>query len=173
MAEFAQRGWFRLASLLLFGGIAALLFAVSDPVQAGAVLFVVPIAMLALSDGLRGGLTGAAAASILTAVWATADDIDLEVLGWTSRLVAFVVIGVFVGHFEDVARRHVRRGLDEDYATELHDRVVQSLVLARYALEERGEANQHVDDALANAKAIISERMAEVEPGDLRLAPRP
>lgn len=173
MAEFAQRGWLRLASSLLFGGVTVLLFAVSDPVQAGSVLFVVPIALLALSDGLRGGLTGAIAASVLTAVWVVADDIELEVLGWTSRLVAFAVIGAFVGHFEDVARRHVRRALDEDYATELHDRVVQSLVVARYSLPDGAEATEHVDAALANAREIISERFGDIEPGDLRLAPRP
>ena len=173
MSGFAQRGWLRLGSAVLYCGVLGLLFAVSDPVQAGAVLFVIPVALLALADGLRGGLAGAAIAAVLTAVWVTSDDIDLEWLGWASRITAFLVIGILVGAFEDLARRHVTRDLGERYAAELHDSVVQSLVLAQYAMRDGQDASPHVEQALENAKVIISERLGEVQPGDLRLSSRP
>lgn len=169
MAGIAQRGWLRGASIALFAGVLALVVTVSDPVQAGAVLFVVPIALLALADGLRGGLTGVAIAVLLTVVWATTEDVGLEALGYASRISAFVVIGVLVGRYEDLARRHVQRTLDERYATELQDRVVQSLVLARYALPRDDDAAEHVEAALDNTRQIISDRLGDVEPGDLRL----
>ena len=173
MAQFAQQGWLRVAAALLYAAVLGLLYAVSDPVQAGAVLFVIPVALLALADGLRGGLIGALLAAALTAVWVVGDDIELEWLGWTSRIVAFLLIGTLVGAFQDLARRQVERDLGERYAAELHDSVVQSLVLARYAMGEGQDPAPHVEQALESAKVIISERLGEVQPGDLRLPSRP
>ncbi|MFL5845706.1 MAG: hypothetical protein ACJ762_13545 [Solirubrobacteraceae bacterium] len=166
-----QRGRLRTAAGGFFAVIFVLLFAVSDPVQAGAVLFVVPVALLALADGLRGGVVAALLASVLVVVWAVVDDIGLNTLGYGSRILAFALIGTLVGRFEDLARAYERRRLDERYAGELHDRVVQSLVVASYQLrEENSPASAAVDEALAGAKEIISARLGEVEPGDLRLS---
>lgn len=172
MGENLQHGPFRVVAAALFAAVLTLMFAESDPAQAAAVLFVVPIALLALSDGVRGGATGAAVATSLVIVWALADDIDLTVLGWSSRIVSFVVVGLLVGRFEDLARSYERRRLDERYAGELHDRVVQSLVVASYELRDDGAAKVAVDDALAGAKEIISNHLGDVEPGDLRLSDR-
>jgi signal transduction histidine kinase len=167
-----QRGFFRAAAGALFASVLALLFAVSDPVQAASVLFVVPIALLALSDGLRGGAAGAVVATALLAVWVHSDDVHLNAIGWGSRIISFLMIGLLVGHYQDLARAYERRRLDERYAGELHDRVVQSLVLARYQLRDNDDPSAAVDTALANAKEIISERLGDVHPGDLRLSRR-
>jgi signal transduction histidine kinase len=167
-----QRGLFRAGAGGLFASVLALLFAVSDPAQAVSVLFVVPIAVLALSDGLRGGAVGALVATALTAVWVHSDDVHLNVLGWGSRIISFLMIGLLVGRYQDLARAYERRRLDERYAGELHDRVVQSLVLARYQLRDNDDPSAAVDTALANAKEIISERLGDVRPGDLRLSRR-
>jgi hypothetical protein len=153
----------------MFAVIFALLFVVSDPAEAGALLFVVPIALLALTDGGRGGALGAAIGTVLVLVWVAVDDVDLGVLGYLSRIGAFTLIGWLVGRYEDLARSYERRRLDERYATELHDRVVQTLVVARYHLDDRPEAQQAVDAALDGAKDIISRRLGEVEPGELRM----
>jgi signal transduction histidine kinase len=163
---------FRAAAAVLFAAILALVFAISDPRQAASVLFVIPVALLALSDGVRGGAIGAAVAVALTATWVLADDVPLTVLGWASRITAFTMIGALVGHYEDLARSYQRRRMDEQYAAELHDRVIQSLVVARYQLQADGQASDAVDEALAGAKEIISERLGEVQPGDLRLSGR-
>ena len=169
MAARTQRRLLRAGAGIGLAMIFALLFAISDPVQAGALLFVVPVAMLALSDGTRGGLAGAAAAIVLLAVWVLGDDIGLTVLGWASRITAVVMIGLLVGRYEDLARAQERRRLDERYAIELHDRVIQSLVVARYRLDDRPEAQAAVDAALAGAKEIISTRLGDVAPGRLRM----
>jgi hypothetical protein len=170
-----RHGLIRFAAAVLFALVLILLYAVSDPVQAASVLFVVPIALLALSDGRRGGAAGAVIATALTVLWAVSDDIDLNALGYASRIVSFFLLGLLVGRYEDLARSYERRRLDESYAAELHDRVVQSLVVARYELDDDdddGRASAALDDALAGAKEIISERLGEVEPGDLRLSDR-
>lgn len=164
------RGLFRVIAAVLFAAVFVLLVVVDDPVQAISVLFVVPIALLALSDGLRGGATGALTAAVLTAVWDVTQDVPLNVLGWASRVTAFVLIGAVVGRFEDLARTYQRRRMDEAYAAELHDRVVQLLVVARYQLRDGGVGTEAVDEALTGAKEIISERLGNVEPGDLRLS---
>lgn len=172
MGEIFQRGLFRTVAAALFSAILAVLFIVSDPVQAASALFVVPIALLALSDGVRGGAVGALVATGLVALWIQADDIGLNLLGWSSRVVPFVIVGLLVGRYQELARSYERRRLDERYAEELHDRVVQALVVASYQLRDDGEAKVAVDRALAGAKEIISERLVDVEPGDLRLSDR-
>lgn len=164
----------RLLAAVLFAANTGLLFAVSDPAQAGAVLYSLPVALLAISDGRRGGALGTVVATALLAVWVVGDDIDLHFLGWFTRIATYMTIGVIVGHYAQLAATLERRRLDERYAGELHDRVIQSLVVARYQLTDDDEARPAVDEALQGAKEIISERLGEVEAGDLRLsAPRP
>lgn len=160
----------RASAFSAFAVIFGLLFVASDPRQAAAVLFVVPVAALALSDGVRGGLAGAATATVLVVAWAQLDDVGLNALGYGSRIVAFLTIGLLVGRFEELARAYERRQLGERYAAELHDRVVQSLVVARYRLDGHPEAQRRVDEALSAAKDIISRRLGEVAPGELRIS---
>ena len=156
---------------MLYPVVLALRFAVDDPVEAIAILFVIPIALTALAAGQRGGLGGAVLSTGLLTVWVVVDDVHLGVGGWASRLAAFFIIGLIVGQYESIAREYQRRLLGERYAAELQERVVQSLVLAGYQLGEQDltAARTSVDEALAGAKEIIAERMVDIEPGDLRL----
>jgi hypothetical protein len=168
--DLQQTSALRAAAAVLFAVVTATAFAISDPAQAVAVLFVVPIALLALTDGRRGGLAGALVAAGLLVVWVVADDaVELTVLGWASRLLAFFLIGGLVGHFEQRAREAQRRLLDERYVAELHDRVVQALVVAHYRLGDDHPAADSVSAALEGARDIVSRRLGEVAPGDLRL----
>lgn len=157
---------------LLFGGIFWLLYAVDDTREGVAALFAVPITVAALTFGRRGGIVGAVISAVLTVLWLLTSDTHLGPFGWISRLVPFFVIGAAIGIYENRTRRSERHRLDERYAGELHDRVVQLLVLASYALQRPGSdpaARDAVAQALAAAKDIISSRMDPVEPGDLRL----
>lgn len=160
----------------LFAGVFALLYAVDDTRAGVAALFAVPIAAAALGFGRRGGIAGAVLAALLTLTWLVTSNAHLGALGWLSRLIPFFVIGLAIGVYEDLTRRNERRRLDERYAAELHDQVVQSLVIAHYALqgdEADPQARRAVEDALEGAKQIISSRMGAIEPGDLRLEGAP
>lgn len=168
----------RALAAVLFAAVVAGAIVADDPRQAVVVLFVLPVALLAISDGQRGGLAGAVTATALTVVWVLVDDIALAPLGWVSRLTSFWLLALMVGRYEDLARRQELRVLNERHAHELQDRVVQRLVLARYRLRADGapaEAQDSVEVALEEAKAIISARLGGIEPGSLRLrgAPRP
>lgn len=169
-----NRRMLRTIAAVLYVLITALVFAVSDPAQAGAMLFVVPIALLAISDGMRGGTGGAAVAATLLVAWVLVDDIDLEFLGWAARLTAFATVGALVGGYAEQATSLERRRVERRYATELHDRVLQSLVLARYSLPQDHEARRPVDDALQRVKALLSDHVGDdVQAGDLRLSGEP
>jgi hypothetical protein len=159
----------RIVALLLYAVILLLLYVVTAPRTGISVLLVVPVALLALTNGLRGGLVGAVLAVVVWGVWAVTTSPTPGLSGWTTRLIAWVVVGVIVGRYEDTDRASLRRRMDERYAVEVHDRVVQALVLAHYQLATGEDAGHAVNRALDGAKDIISSRLGDVAPGDLRL----
>jgi PAS domain S-box-containing protein len=92
-------------ALLLFAGIFALREGDANVGDAEGILYVVPIAVLALALGLRGGLAGAVASFGLIVTW------DLEnqsavvtVAGYLSRGIAFLILGALLGVFVDQRR---------------------------------------------------------------------
>lgn len=164
-----------IASAVAFAAVFALALAIDDPRQAITVLYVIPIALWALAAGVRGGVLAAFVATGLLATWVFAvDDVEIGMSGWLSRMVAFFVIAVLVGRYEQLARTVALRRAEEQAAAEVQEGVVQSLVIATYELR-RGDtaaAERAVDDALTSAKRIISARLPDVRPGDLRLSSR-
>jgi PAS domain S-box-containing protein len=95
-------------SRLLIGLLAAALFAAvyvlrmvsTDPRDGIALLYALPIALLAARFGLRGGLGAAAAAALLTG-FDSSPAHDLPFLGYVTRFLVFVGIGAIVGWFID------------------------------------------------------------------------
>lgn len=70
------------------------------------ILYVLPIAVLALRFGLRGGLTGAATSTALIVVWDLGHRAAVvTVAGYLSRGVAFLVLGVLLGVVVDQRHR--------------------------------------------------------------------
>jgi len=158
------------AAVAAFVVVFVVALVVDDPAQAITVLYVVPIALVALSAGVRGGVIAACIATALLGIWVLAQDVDLKMAGWASRVIAFFMIGLLVGRYEELDRVVARRSADERAAAEVQDGVVQSLVVASYELR-RGEVaagQEAVDAALASAKQMISSRLGDVQPGDLR-----
>lgn len=82
---------------LLLALITALRLAISNPVEAVGFLYVIPISLLASERGLRGGLIAAAGAILCTACWTMVDHVPLGMLGYGTRSVTFLGVGVFVG----------------------------------------------------------------------------
>jgi diguanylate cyclase (GGDEF)-like protein/PAS domain S-box-containing protein len=86
--------------------IAALLFAVvtgvrfaagADAAEAVTLLYVVPVAILAATYGVRAGLLAAVASLGLVGIWAGVDGVGLPALGYVAHGLAFAVAGVGVG----------------------------------------------------------------------------
>ena len=158
------------AAGVAFAGVFALAYWIDDPREAITVLYVVPIALCTLALGLRAGLIAACLASTLLALWVATSDAEIGMSGWLSRIITYFLIAILVGRYEELSRRVARQAAEERAAAEVQDGVVQSLVIATYQLR-RGNldaANAAIEEALAAAKRIISARLPEVKPGDLR-----
>lgn len=60
--------------------------------------YLIPVSLLALRFGIRGGLGGAFIASLLYCGWSIADDDGLATAAFVSRSVTFFAVGGFVGY---------------------------------------------------------------------------
>jgi PAS domain-containing protein len=106
-------------AVVAFAGVFVL--RANDPNVNGAegILFVLPIGVLALRFGLRGGLAGAAAAAALVLAWGLlVRGAPLTVTGYVSRAAAFLTLGVLLGAFVD-NRRKLEAGVLRYYEASL------------------------------------------------------
>jgi PAS domain S-box-containing protein len=95
-----------LLALVLFVGVFALRESDPNVADAHEVLFVLPIALLAIRFGFRGGLAGGLLAIALLVTWDAFDsEMALEVEGYVVRGIAFLLLGTVLGLFVDVSRR--------------------------------------------------------------------
>jgi signal transduction histidine kinase len=123
-------------ALALFAATFAARLAVDDPGALLANFFTIPIAILAIEFGLRGGLIAAALALALVVTWGEVKNLDVGMLGYVSRAAVFVVVGGLVGRFAErlradvLARQRIQRSLSL-YAGELeaaNARLAQSVL---------------------------------------------
>jgi PAS domain S-box-containing protein len=92
-------------AIALFAGVFALRESDANVGDAEGILYVLPIAVLALRFGLRGGLAGAFVSFALIVAWDLGHHaISVTVAGYLSRGIAFLVLGVLLGVFVDQRR---------------------------------------------------------------------
>jgi diguanylate cyclase (GGDEF)-like protein/PAS domain S-box-containing protein len=84
-------------ALLLFAAVTAGRFASDNAGDAVGILFVIPIAMVALDFHWRGGLLAGALGTCITVAWSTVEQHAITIVGYGTRTIAFVVVGVGVG----------------------------------------------------------------------------
>jgi diguanylate cyclase (GGDEF)-like protein/PAS domain S-box-containing protein len=84
-------------AVALFAAITAGRFASDNAGDAVGVLFVIPIAMIALDFQWRGGLLAGAVGTVLTAGWSSIAHQAVTPVGYSTRTAAFVVAGVGIG----------------------------------------------------------------------------
>lgn len=137
-------------SALLFVGIIVLRWSVGDAADAISMLYVLPVALLALSFGLRVGLGAGVVAVGLLVLWVTTAGESLSVLGWVSRATPLLLLGLLVGAAADrireanrVERRAAEIALLQREAAEINDRVLQQMAAAKWMLEAG-----HTDDSV-------------------------
>jgi PAS domain S-box-containing protein len=98
-----------LLAAAMFIGICALRELRPSAADTDEVLFVLPVALLALRFGLRGGSVGALLAVGIVLGWAFDHGVELSAPAYISRGVAFVLLGTLLGDFVDK-----RRTLEEE-----------------------------------------------------------
>ena len=82
---------------VLFALILAWRFAADDPASAIGAVYVVPVAFLAVHLGVRGGLSGAAVAMALSALWAEVQGVTIGPGGYLARVLTFAAVALIVG----------------------------------------------------------------------------
>ena len=165
-------------SALLFVGIVVLRWSVGDADDAISMLYVLPVALLALSFGLRAGLGAGAFAVGLLVLWVTTAGESLSVFGWLSRAVPTLLLGLLVGaatdRIRDAARveRHAAEvALLQREAAEINDRVLQQMAAAKWMLE--AGRNDDGVDLLASTMDDAQRLVARMLGSDSILSPRP
>ena len=180
--------WFRrrpgLALLLAGAMYAAVLIvrlAQGTPSDASSLLYVFPVALVAMTFGVRAGTAAGALAVALTVVWAVAQDVEISPLGWASRALPLLLLGALVGHATERIRRaeqerrdlHTAALLHRD-AIEVNDTLVQGMAAAKWALES-GRTDQGLrtlDETLVQAQEMVSSLIREARLGHRTESPR-
>jgi len=164
---FVERPRLTVATCVVLGLVAVAMMAAGGDVAMNApLLLCLPIALLATTFGLRGGLLGAAASAALIACWAVAGHLGLGPVGWVARVGPLALLGLLLGDATDRLRRaegaRVRLAEAERRhreAVQLNDTIVQSLSAAKWALEGRDLTGglAIVDETLTQSNRLVSD----------------
>lgn len=155
--------------------------------QAVDILYALPVALVAMAFGLRGGLIGAASGFLLFAVVELTYGVgDIDVTGWLARTAGLFLLGILLGHATDQiesgqraamaaqrerlaltmrARRHAE-------ALEISDSILQHLVVAKWMVEagQYDKAIEIMTTTIATGERMVADVLPERRDGT---EPRP
>lgn len=175
-----QKPWYRLrpvAALLvaavIFAAISTLRWFHPGSGEALTVLFVLPIALMAVTFGLRGGLASATLGFAIFAMFALFHgNSGLDAEGWVVRGVAMFLLGGLLGRAIDQSRsseqatltEQTRRCQVEDVnrryveAFELSDSILQHIAVAKWMLEQgrSGEAAEILGATIERGQRMVA-----------------
>ena len=163
-------------AILLFVLVTAGHFLVDGAGEAVDILYCLPVALLAVTFGLRGGLAGACLGIGLFAVAETIDGTgDIDATGWLTRSAGLLLLGLLLGRATDqiaasqrmaVAAREERRAVQETSrrqaeALEISDSILQHLAVAKWMVEQgKGEdAIAILSSTLEKGQRMVAEML--------------
>jgi hypothetical protein len=161
-------------AVALFAAVVVLRFAVQTPQDPVTLLFCLPVALLAMAFGLRAGLLAGLTGVLLIVLWVGVRQVDLSALGWATRIVPILLLGVLLGDAADrLHRSEDKRRLLESAAqrhrdaVEINDSVVQRLSAAKWALEagHAGRALEIITQTLDVSQGLVSDLLRDADMG--------
>jgi len=178
------RPWFRerpqlavTVSLVLFAGMCTVGLVSTDARDAAIVMLVLPVALLAVTFGRRGGAGGTVGVLASVVAWQVRSP-NGGGATWAGAI-AIIVLGLLLGAAVDelLANEHAasaadaRRARAENAARRLHeaaavnDTLVQSVAVAKWALEagDTARAVDVLDEAVEQGQRIVSDLLREAE----------
>lgn len=174
--------WFRRRPHLALAVIGALYVAVftvrllSDTtVDAYSIFYVLPVALAATAFGQRGGLVSSLLAIALMVVYRLISGVSHTPVGWATRVVPLLLLGILLGRATDRARaaeaersRHGTAALLHREAIEINDSLIQRMTVAKWALEAgRNEAAlEALTDAVREAQRLVSDLIRRADMGE-------
>jgi len=161
-------------AVVLFAAIFALRLTTDDPANVVTTLFTLPIALLAVTFGLRGGLISGTVGVLLVVGWALFDHVEISALGWASRCVPLLLLGALLGQASDRIDDSERERLALERAAERHrdaveinDTIVQGMSAAKWSFEagniDRGL--ETLSDTLRLAHELVSDLLRGADMG--------
>lgn len=176
----AVRGpWFRArpaaataVAAALFAGVFALRVAGGTAADVTSMLYVLPVALLAVAFGVRTGLAAGAAAVALIGIWSAVERVTFTPLGWVARVVPLLLLGYLLGDASDRLRRveAERRALEAAAqrhrdAVEINDTVVQGMTAAKWALELGNTAAglRALEDTIRLSRQLVSDLLKDAD----------
>jgi hypothetical protein len=159
----------------LFVGTFALLLTTGPESDVSALLFSLPIALLAAAFGLRGGVAAGVVSVGLLAVLPLTGRDTFTGVGWITRIVPLLLLGALLGDALDRLRRAETERIRlmeaerrHREAIQLNDTIVQSLSAAKWALESADLESglEIVAETLGRSQQLVSDliRGAELRP---------
>jgi hypothetical protein len=152
-------------SAVLFAAIIVLRWTVGDVEDSISMLYVLPVALLALAFGLRVGVGAGVFAVGLHVLWVATAGESLSALGWLSHSTPLLLLGALVGAAADRIRdatnaeRHAAEvALLQREAAEINDRVLQQMAASKWMLEA-GRVDDGVDllaDTMDTAQQLVA-----------------
>ena len=164
---FVERPRMTLATAAALGLAAvAMMASGGDLALNAALLLCLPVALLATTFGLRGGIGGSGVAALLLTTWTAVGHTGIGPVGLVARVGPLVLLGLLLGDAMDQLRRaEVARLRVEEAerrhreAVQLNDTIVQSLSAAKWALEARDLDGglAIVDETLVQSNRLVSD----------------
>lgn len=158
----------------LFAAVLLVRLLVGTPTQALSMLYVLPVALMAVVFGTRGGVLAGLVGIGLTWVWVVVDGISLGPTGWFSRAFPLLLLGFLLGHATDRVRRAeaeqhrlARAALLHREAIEINDSLIQGMAAAKWSLEAGClDAGLHtLEVTITSAQEHVSSLIRDAELG--------
>jgi hypothetical protein len=169
----------------LFAAVSLVQFLVNGNGEAVDILYSLPVALLAVTFGLTGGLVGAAVGFSCFAAMELTDGVgDIDATGWIARVAGLLLLGVLLGRATDqiaASQQHMveiqekRRQVEERarrqaQALEISDSILQHLMVAKWMIEQ--DKGHEAIDILSSTMESGQRMVAEMLPIQLG-APTP
>lgn len=166
-------------SAVLFAVIIVLRWTVGGIEESISMLYVLPVALLALGFGFRVGFGAGIFAVGLLALWVISSGESLSPLGWLSRATPLLLLGALTGAAADrirtaaaSERRAAAAALLQREAAEINDHVLQQMAAAKWMLEagRQDDGVELLENTMDTAQQLVSRMLGPGSqlPGDLR-----
>jgi len=154
-AALPGRGWAVAVATFVFVAILAARLRITGPADGVGMFCTVPIAVLALAYGFRGGAVGTAVGMGFLELWMAFTDAPMSYLGWAARSVPLLLVGLLLGSVVDRLRatdyerlRLLAESALHQEAVEINDTIVQQVSAAKWSLESGN--TEHALDILSD-----------------------
>lgn len=150
---------------VLYAVVLVVRLSTGDVSDAYSMFYTLPVALIAMTFGMRAGAWAGMLAVALIALWTQVDDVHLTATGWASRVVPILLLGLLVGEATDRLRaleanqrRLEAAALLHREAIEINDSLVQGMAAAKWSLEAGNvEAGLRLlDETITRAHDLVS-----------------